>query len=500
MPVNDTTDPQLLRDFAERRVEAAFEEIVRRHVDLVYSAARRLVVDPHLAEDVTQAVFAALAQQAAKVVGKLDRGMPLSGWLHVTTRNVAAKAVRTEVRRRAREQEAAAMHELSSAEDAAVWDQIAPHLDHALAELPEPDRNVLLLRFFERKTAREIGQRLGLKEEAAQKRITRALECLRELFVTRGVALTPTALVGILVTNAVQASPVALAGGIAKAVFTTSAITATPACLATSSAKLVSSLAMTKTQTAALVALTAALTVPLGFQQLTLNRLRARIATGNAPAQPAVVTTAEATPVVSSRPESEAEQIARLRRLADELRAKLMAKRTQAAAALDGPKLDPGPTFLAAGRSVPMSQLVFAGNATPEAALQSSLAFQRDGDIDGLTSLMLFPPALADKWNELLASPEQRENLAQEMAEAAQGVVMESAVEINEDQSASEPRVTKKWPENPQGIATVEVLEKLRIDDHRIRFSLKIVRGSDTKTDTPMLGLTSTGWKLLNPL
>ena len=54
------------------------------------------------------------------------------------------------------------MRELSSASAETCWDQIAPYLDHALAELSEPDRDALLFRFFERKTAREIGERLGL--------------------------------------------------------------------------------------------------------------------------------------------------------------------------------------------------------------------------------------------------------------------------------------------------------------------------------------------------
>src|SRR5262249_38770893 len=107
--MNQWTDSQLLREYAERRSEAAFAGLVRRHVDLVYSAALRMMGgDAHLTQDVTQAAFLALAQNA----GKLSNHPVLSGWLHQTTRNIAANTVRSDARRRAREQEAVAMNEL----------------------------------------------------------------------------------------------------------------------------------------------------------------------------------------------------------------------------------------------------------------------------------------------------------------------------------------------------------------------------------------------------
>src|SRR5579885_2748022 len=152
--MDSQTDQQLLRTYAGQRVEAAFAELVRRHVDLVYSAALRMVRDAHLAEDVTQAVFVALAQNAARLT---DRAV-LSGWLHRTAQNLAANAVRSDVRRRAREQEAALMHELSSTISDAPWEQIAPELDAALGALSEPDRDALALRFFERKSAQEMAK------------------------------------------------------------------------------------------------------------------------------------------------------------------------------------------------------------------------------------------------------------------------------------------------------------------------------------------------------
>ena len=120
--MNSLTDQQLLRDYVNQRSEAAFAELVRRHVNLVYSAALRMVCDAHQAEDVTQAVFAALALSAEG----LKEHPVLSGWLHRTAQNIAAQTVRTDARRRAREQEATAMNELC--QPGATWEHIAPHL------------------------------------------------------------------------------------------------------------------------------------------------------------------------------------------------------------------------------------------------------------------------------------------------------------------------------------------------------------------------------------
>src|SRR5262249_42904455 len=147
----------LLRDYAENGSEASFTELVNRHIALVYSVALRVAVDAHLAEDVAQTTFAALAREARH----LARRTLLSSWLHRTASNQAAKVVRGEMRRRAREQEAYAMQTAPSAPDL-DWQRIAPLLDAALNKLAEADRAVILLRFFEKKTASEIGAALKI--------------------------------------------------------------------------------------------------------------------------------------------------------------------------------------------------------------------------------------------------------------------------------------------------------------------------------------------------
>lgn len=202
--MNSLSDQELLGAYAQTQSEDAFAELVRRYVDLVYSAARRMVGDPHLAEDVTQRVFLALARQAG---GLRDRPI-LAGWLHRTTQHLAANTVRTEVRRRAREQEATLMNELS--EPDVVWHHIAPLLDEALDELNESDRDAVLLRYFERRSAREMAGTLGINEEAAQKRVSRAVERLRDLLAKRGVPVQAAGLAVAMSCQAVQAAPAGL--------------------------------------------------------------------------------------------------------------------------------------------------------------------------------------------------------------------------------------------------------------------------------------------------
>jgi len=211
--VSEQTDSQLLRAYVERRSEPAFAELVRRHVNIIYSAAFRMVCDSHLAEDVTQAVFVALAKGAPQLT---DRPV-LSSWLHRTAQNIAAQTVRTDVRRRAREQEAAAMNTLLFADSDASWEEIAPHLDAALGGLTEPDRDAVLLRYFERKPTSQMAQILGVSEEAAQKRVSRAVERLREFFAKRGITIGAGGLTLVISANAVQAAPVGLAVTISAA-------------------------------------------------------------------------------------------------------------------------------------------------------------------------------------------------------------------------------------------------------------------------------------------
>ncbi|MBE0544831.1 MAG: sigma-70 family RNA polymerase sigma factor [Verrucomicrobia bacterium] len=249
--MNDQTDQQLLRDYAERQSEAAFAAIVQRYVDLIYSAALRLSCDAHAAKDVTQSVFVVLAQNARQLT---DRPA-LAGWLHGTARNLAVKAIRSDVRRRAREQEAAVMNELLSTHPDASWEHIAPHLDDALGELSEPDRDAVLLRYFKNHDLRTVGATLGISDDAAQKRVSRAVERLRDFFAKRGISIGAGGLAVVISANAVQAAPVGLALTISTAAALTGTTLATTATV--TATKAIAMTALQKTIVTATIAVLA---------------------------------------------------------------------------------------------------------------------------------------------------------------------------------------------------------------------------------------------------
>jgi RNA polymerase sigma factor (sigma-70 family) len=202
-------DAELLRRYVEDRSEADFAELVRRHINLVHSVAlRQAYGDAHLAEDVTQLVFTDLARKAGSLAGH----RVLAGWLFTSTRFAAAKLVRGEQRRHARELKAQLMHEPDhDRTDPVDWQRVRPILDEAIGELGERDREVILLRFFEGRDFASVGARLNLSDNTARMRAERALDKLRALLERRGLTSTTAALATVLAQQAVAAAPVGLA-------------------------------------------------------------------------------------------------------------------------------------------------------------------------------------------------------------------------------------------------------------------------------------------------
>lgn len=185
--------------------DKAFAELVRRYANLVYSVAKRRVNDGPLAEDVTQTVFSRLA----KAPPTLRSEGELAAWLHRTATHAAIDAWRSEIRRRAREQEAALIQSIPD-NDTRLWEELSPHLDEALDTLNEGDRQVLLLRFFERKPMCEVGRALGVSEDAAKMRVSRAIDRLRQRLSVRGVTCGVALLAPALTARAAEAAPAQL--------------------------------------------------------------------------------------------------------------------------------------------------------------------------------------------------------------------------------------------------------------------------------------------------
>jgi RNA polymerase sigma factor (sigma-70 family) len=216
------TDLSLLACYVREQSEDAFAEIVRRYLDLVYSAALRQVRSSHLAEEVAQSVFADLSRNAGKLINAAAGTPVLAAWLYTVTRRTAIDAIRKESRRQFREQIAVETNNMNATANSGtgvppVWADIEACLDDAMAALDEADRSAVLLRYFENKNLREVGEALGTNDDAAQKRVSRAVERLREFFAKRGVTVGATGLVVLISTNAVQSAPVGLALTIANA-------------------------------------------------------------------------------------------------------------------------------------------------------------------------------------------------------------------------------------------------------------------------------------------
>lgn len=204
--MDELEDHQLLADFARTGSETAFAVVVGRYVNLVYSAALRFTGNPHHAEEITQATFIVLSRKA----GRLSSRVVLSGWLYQAARLTAANFVKGEIRRQRREQEVYMQSTLNEPDNEA-WHAISPLLDEAMGALAPVDRDALVLRYFENRTAAEIGAALRMSEEAARKRVNRALDKLHRYFIRHGVSSGTAAIAGAISAHSVHAAPMLLA-------------------------------------------------------------------------------------------------------------------------------------------------------------------------------------------------------------------------------------------------------------------------------------------------
>ncbi len=415
------SDAQLLRAYAERRSDAAFAELVRRHIDLVHSAARRMVGDAHLAEDVTQATFLALAKSATQ----LTERPVLAGWLHRTAQNIAAQTVRTDVRRRAREQEAAAMNELLAASPEADWEQIAPHLDAALGELTEPERDAVLLRYFQRQSARNMAQTLGISDEAAQKRVSRAVDRLREFFAKRGATVGASGLAVVISANAVQAAPV----GLALTITTAAALTGTTLATTTTvtAAKTIAMTTLQKTIVAATIAALAGVGI-YETRQAALLRSQVESLEQQTPLLAHVQKLQTERDSATQQLAGLSEELTRakkgnleLLKLRSEVgllrqQTNRLGKLSEALATTLASANSPGDALQQT--NFPRDSWTFAGLATPEDTLQSFMWAKNRGDV--ATAFATATPELAQEQKDLYFKDKTDEEIAALMMDSAQ--------------------------------------------------------------------------------
>ena len=201
----------LVREFAVSGSDAVFTSLVERHINLVYSVALRRLGNPHEAEEVAQVVFIILARKA----GSLGQKTILSGWLYQAAQLTAANFQRARMRRQHREQEA--FMQFTQESESPAWPQLSPFLEDAMARLRQKERDAIVLRFFENRTVAEVAIALGLGEAAAQKRLNRATDKLRNFFASRGIQVSTHGMLHSIGNQAVQIAPAGLASSIAAA-------------------------------------------------------------------------------------------------------------------------------------------------------------------------------------------------------------------------------------------------------------------------------------------
>ena len=346
-----TDNSKLLRQYAENHSDEAFAELVTRHIDLVYSVALRHVEDLHQAEEVA---------------------------------NVAATFTRTERRRLARERQAVQMNTLNNDSTGSLT-LIGPLLDDAISQLPQEDRTAILLRFFEKRDFRSVGETLGSSEDAARMRVNRALEKLHLLLKHQGVTISAAALATGLSAEAVSAAPTGLALTTAGSALAGAAGTGT-------AFTLLKIATMSKLKTSILGALVVAgVATPLVISHQTQSRLlqeneslRQQVAQlSKFPAENERLSN-EVAQAQSSQAlaKQQASELLRLRGELGTLRQQQKeSDRMKAALATERTRLPEMTDRRAKTDNIPRESWAFVGYASPEAALQSVVWAMSKGDL-----------------------------------------------------------------------------------------------------------------------
>jgi RNA polymerase sigma factor (sigma-70 family) len=201
--VGDLSDSQLLQQFLNGRDgadQAAFEALVSRHGPMVFSVCRRVLGNPHDAQDAFQATFLVMAKKAASV----NNAESVASWLHGTALRVAMRAKQGEAKRRAHELRRASI-EATQRDVVPVRSDFCPELHEEIARLPRRYREPVVLCYLEGLSSEQAAMRIGCPPGTVWSRLSRARERLRGSLVRRGVAL-PATLVAVSFTPRASAA------------------------------------------------------------------------------------------------------------------------------------------------------------------------------------------------------------------------------------------------------------------------------------------------------
>jgi RNA polymerase sigma factor (sigma-70 family) len=465
------SDLELLARYTRQQAEDAFAEIVRRHLDLVFSAALRQVRSPQLAEEVAQSAFTDLARQAHR----LAPDTVLTAWLYQVTRRTAIDVVRREARRQVREQVACELNAMNAT--ASDWTHIEPLLDDAMQTLEDTDRTAVLLRYFENKSLREVGQTLGTNEDAARKRVSRAVERLREFFAKRGVTVGASGLVVAVSANAVQAAPAGLAVTISAAALagTTLATTVTAT----------KAIAMTALQKILLVAtLAIVVATPLFVQHKALTKARAEQSPLFSEVNATPVQTPTTPPVgdIEDRTRRDRQDLERLRGETQTLRARISELSTQAQRLATANSSQRGPAS-PIGERLRLADVHDAGQATPAALLQTHVWAMLHGDTNRLTQLMVLSPE-----TDVLKVQRMFEALSKEATKGMNKILAEtplSEIRLLEDQPAED---NERWIVHEFVANDGSVTRRARIRVRPTGAGWKLVIGLDGQIEEETVG------------
>ncbi|MCX6866085.1 MAG: sigma-70 family RNA polymerase sigma factor, partial [Verrucomicrobia bacterium] len=256
------TDEFLLQAFANSRDEKAFRALANRYLGLVFHTAMRRTNHRQLSEEISQNILCALAKKASYLAKNPDR---LPAWLHRATLFESSNAMSAESSQQRRK---LLQIPAESLPDDSPWIDALPYLDAAIDKLPDTDRRVVLLHFFENRSFPGIARSLGKSTVAVQKQSQRALEKLARLLRAKGVTLTATTVATGLSAEFAKAAPLTLVQSSTAAVLTGTATYSTTA--------LTLMFAVKSKALIPLVVLLCAL--PLALQQVAISRAQTRIA------------------------------------------------------------------------------------------------------------------------------------------------------------------------------------------------------------------------------